>query len=176
MSGTTYTQTVGQYTVSNYTAPTPTPVPTATPTLGPTATPTTTPTPRAYYIYSGTYAAPGFSATPSAGGAGGAGGAQTVSPTSGCAFLITTQDGSALTTGSTANANANGFPSFATAPNATFFANGALTSATITLGPSGGNGTFALDNGTSGTIVLTSRQALTFAAYRALAKQRGLGR
>ena len=157
----------GTYLVNLYTNATPTPAPTATPTAGPTAAPTTTPTPRAYFIYNGTYLAPPFTTIAATGAP-----SITTNTTNGCFFLITTQDGTPLSSGSPDNGSGLGFPSFATSPNSAFYATGAVTASTINLTTTGGTGTFTLDTGALGTVTLTSRSASTFDRFKTLMNSR----
>ncbi|GAC1568087.1 MAG: hypothetical protein NVS2B3_09830 [Vulcanimicrobiaceae bacterium] len=170
VSGTATNQTTfsgkGTYSVDAYTIATPTPAPTATPTVGPTAAPTTTPTPRAYFLYSGTYSVPAFRTigTPSAP-------ALTTNQTSGCFFVLTTQDGTPFNPGSADNGFGSGSPSFTTAPTSTNYTTGTIVSGSLTLS-AGGGGTFLFDTGTTAVVSNLSRTSATFSQFEALMSKR----
>jgi hypothetical protein len=106
----------------------------------PTPTPRPTPTKTPLYLYVGT-----FSSTAPA-------------PTTGCFALLTTKSGKPLGGHGLDNASAGGAPIFSQAVKHSTVSVGFLVSMLITgLSPTGGHGTFVLDNGARGTITLTGR-------------------
>lgn len=167
-SGTTYTAAVPTPTPQSvwikfaYSIGTPTPVPspTTTPTPGPSPSPTGTPA-QPIYVFEGTY--------------------QLLSGSSGCVYMITSQDGSVFTAyAGTSDAFASGLTNMlpnvyyntSNPVNSTFVSSGYVSSLIINnLGPSTGNGTINLDNGDSGTVSLAVRYAATFDTVRRLIEQ-----
>jgi hypothetical protein len=116
------------YAVLHYTATNPTP----TPTPAPTKTP--------LYLYVGSYTSTGQA------------------PTKGCFALLTTLTGKPLGGHGSDNASAGGAPIFSQPTNHSTVTAGFIVSLLITgLSPTGGVGTFVLDNGARGTITLTGR-------------------
>lgn len=116
------------YAVLHYTATNPTPTPKPTPTKTP------------LYLYVGTFSSIGQA------------------PTNGCFALLTTVSGKPLGGHGSDNASAGGSPVFAQAAKHSTVTTGFLVSlAIIGLSPTGGTGTFVLDNGATGTIKLAGR-------------------
>lgn len=116
------------YAVLHYTATNPTPTPTPSPTKTP------------LYLYIGTFTSTGQA------------------PTKGCFGLLTTITGKPLGGHGIDNASAGGAPIFSQATRHSTVTAGFLVSMLITgLSPTGGSGTFVLDNGARGTITLTGR-------------------
>ena len=158
--GSTYSEAggYGQWSAETVTA---TANPSAAPT--PSTAPTTTPVPRAYYVYSGTYDVPSYSATP--GPSGPAGPARTVAATNGCAVIIVTQDQKPSSPNATTNAISGETPIFNSAVSPSIFASG-KTVTNITLMGTSGSGTILMDNGVTATVNLTSRTSTTLDRYK----------
>jgi hypothetical protein len=125
-----------------------TPFPVYTPVPG-TTNPPTIP----IYVYLGTYTVTSATA-----------------PTTGCFYLVTTTDGSPLSSGGATSAAGVGIPNLANYSSGyalTSVSHGSLTTIGLTVSATSGSGTFTLDNGDSGTISLSSRiQATTTQAIR----------
>jgi hypothetical protein len=118
------------------------------PTISPTTAPTSTPSPQPLYVYSGT-----FTVTHN----------RTTEPT-GCAVLITTQNGAPLL-GQNVNSDVAGSPNLEGSFTSTLVANGSVTALSLTnLSANGGNGTFSLSDGSTGTLSFTSRRSVAEAA------------
>jgi hypothetical protein len=127
-----------------YTVATPAPTPTSSSTPAPTPTPTTTPSPQPVFVYQGNYSVTHNNSV----------------ETTGCAFLVTSQDGSPLSGTPYSGANADQ-PIFNVLVNSTLVKSGFVSSMTINnLSATGGSGSFTLDDGSTGTITLTERTAL----------------
>ena len=160
VAGSTYTAdttAINSYLVYSYASAPPTPVPTATAVPQPTPAPDPTGTPEKISIYVGEYSVPGFVGVlfPSV---------YDASATTGCFMLLLQQPGSG-TAGQTRHRDAaggdnalgiGGIANPAYSYTKTNVDAEALNSLTITnLTPTSGSGTFALSNGTSGTVTIT---------------------
>ncbi len=158
--GNTYTEdttAINSYLVKSYAAAPPTPAPTPTASPQPTASPNPTGTPEKVTIYVGEYAVPAFVGIlfPTV---------YDASATTGCFMLVLQQPGSG-TAGQTRRRDAaGGDNSFGIGelanPGYSYTTTDvdaeALTSLTITnLTATSGSGTFALSNGTNGTVTIT---------------------
>jgi hypothetical protein len=144
--------------------PSPTPTPTPTPTTPPTIGPVPTPSGTDYVAYTGAYILGGFN-----------GSGYSVSPTTGCLLLLTTQSGQPIQPGGGFNASGTGTPLFDTflGVSAVAVASGSITTFTITgLGASSGNGTFNLDNGVAGSVTIQSSQIVTLDRIRQMYRRR----
>jgi len=121
--------------------------------------------PVSYIVYAGTYAIPAFTGT-------GSRGVYTTNATSGCLFLVTRADGLPIVALPPSNAVVAGSVPIAGSNNASPVANGLIPTFGITgLGPSSGNATFTLDNGTQGSGTIQSSQIVTADRARRMLEQ-----
>ena len=167
-TGSTYVEDTGgsnEWSVDSYVAATPAPtgtptaVPTATPSGTPTPAPTATPTPLMYSVFYGTATTPTFNAA-----------GTTVPAQTNCFFFEVAQPvggtiaqfrGNVPRAAATANPNDNsigfGEPNITQDYTLTNVSSGAITTFSLTnlsLSKQTGSGTFTLDNGTAGSVVI----------------------
>jgi hypothetical protein len=160
-AGTTYTANTAAafsgWVRFSVTAATPTPSPSPTSSVSPSPSPSPTRTPQPVYLYIGTF--------------------QLASGSSGCSFLITSQDGSALAAyNGTGTAGSSGqgtdFPNITGAYNLSGFTSGTINSFVVNnLSATGGSGNVTLSNGDTGTVTLSTRFSSTLDNVRKTIEQ-----
>jgi hypothetical protein len=178
VTGSTYSQDVGEWIAFNVSG-TPSP---ATPTPLPSATPVPSGTPFSYDVFTGTYSIPGYTVTPGPSAEPSATPA-VISPTVGCAIFIVSADRSTLGEYDATpaplpyNSETIGIPNFGNGTD--LFNDDGLTSVEIgggnlttfnlnNLTAAGGSATYHLDIGVDGSVVYGPQVVYTDSKLRAL--------